>query len=73
MSGFPKRIKMYVHGSKEAAWEAAERAGLSGEGLSRAKWMLHEVTCEVDLYEDGTADLVSASDGVTTLCRQEAP
>jgi len=62
---------MYVHGSKEQAIAVAEKAGLKYETEAGrlASFALTELTCEVDLHEDGRVELVSVSDGLVTLRR----
>ena len=57
------RIVLYVHGSKEAAWDAAEKAGLKGEAVMAARFLggEHKMEYEVD-PKTGFGDLVAVDD-----------
>jgi hypothetical protein len=51
---------LYVHGSKEDAWEKAEAAGLTGEAVLAARFlgMEHKMEYEVD-PKTGFGELIS--------------
>lgn len=68
---WPKRVKMYANQDKESASDVALKAGIpeNSEAWRLARFALTELTCEVDLHEDGRAELVSVSDGESTLRR----
>lgn len=57
------KIDIWVHGSKEAAYDAAEQAGLTGEALGAARYLGHEhkLTYEVD-PETGFGELIAVDD-----------
>lgn len=54
------RIILYLHSSKESAWDAAEKAGLTGEALAMAKYLgyEHKMEYEVD-PQTGEGHLIS--------------
>lgn len=65
-------IKLYVHGSRESAYEVGEKAGLRDEALRMFMFAAgeHEMTYSVDT-ENGTASLI-AVDGFV-LSEQRHP
>ena len=50
------RIKVYVHGSKETAYDAGKKAGLSDDQLEKFVYVAleHEIEYEVDAEGWGT-------------------
>lgn len=56
---WPKRIKLYVHGDKESAWDAVEKAGLTGVAARLASFMSTEHAMEYEVAEDGASKLVA--------------
>lgn len=48
-------IKLYLHGSKENAWDAGEKAGLTGEALSLFRFAGCEHAIIYDVDDQGNA------------------
>ncbi len=57
------KIEIYVHASRDDAWENAEKAGLQGEAAERASFLgyEHKLTFEVN-PETGEGELVAVDD-----------
>jgi hypothetical protein len=57
---WPKRIVIYLHGSKETnRWQAEnENLGLSKEALNNFAYCCYEVGIDVDVYENGDTEIV---------------
>ena len=57
------KIDIYVHGDKETAYDAAEKAGLTGKALKTAMYLgyEHKLTYEVN-PETGSGVLISVDD-----------
>lgn len=51
------RISLWLHGSKEAAWDAGEKAGLTGEALMLFRHVGTEHKIEYDVNPE-TGDAV---------------
>ena len=49
------RISLSVHGSKESAWEAGTKAGLTGEVLGRFLYAAYEHCIEYEVDAEGWA------------------
>jgi hypothetical protein len=54
-----KMVELYVHASKEAAYEAAEKAGFTGEALGAARYLGHEHKMTYEVSEDGYGTLIA--------------
>ena len=71
MSEWPKRAKVHLHSSKDSMHEVY--LGIGGMEEDAVGMFLHalcEVTFEIDVHEDGTCDILSATDGKTMLIQQ---
>lgn len=60
LNEWPKRIKVYVHGSKEYMWDKGEALGLKGDALRMFSYACSEVEILLEVQSDGTAKMVSA-------------
>jgi hypothetical protein len=55
-----KRVKLYVHGSKEAGYDKGEELGLTGDALRTFSYWGTEITFEADVnMETGEVTLLS--------------
>lgn len=62
MDGWPKRTRMYLHSDKESNWEIGEELGLSEEAIrENFRYCLYELEVVIDVYEDGTWEVVEAN------------
>ena len=52
-------ITVYVHSTKESAWDAGKKAGLSESQLSNFKYAGYEHRMEYEVDEEGCPTLVS--------------
>lgn len=59
---FPKRVVIYLHGSKEYAYEKGVELGLRGKPLDAFIWAGCEVRLTVEVNEDGKARIVEVDD-----------
>ncbi len=59
-AGFPKKVKIYVHGEKEAMYDVAAKWGLDDdEGfMSNFAYANSEVEILLRVEEDGTATII---------------
>ena len=58
---WPKRCKLYVHGSKESNYDAGEQLGLSGEALDLFMYTACEVELIYEVQEDGSSKLLGCN------------
>lgn len=54
-----KRVSIYVHGSKESSYEAAEKAGFTGEALKACAYLGYEHQLEYEVADNGDATLLT--------------
>ena len=58
---WPKRCKIYVHGSKERNYKDGEQLGLSGEALDLFMYTAYEVELIYEVQEDGSSELIGCN------------
>jgi hypothetical protein len=58
---WPRRTVQYVHGEKEALWDAGEALGLNKEACRKFSHALSEVTLVLTVEKDGTACIVEVN------------
>ena len=58
MSDFPKEVKIFLHGSKEANYDKGVKLGLAGEALNYFMYTLYEVEVVLQVNEDGSSNIV---------------
>lgn len=59
---FPKRITLYLHGSKEENYHKGIEMGLSEEALKKFRYCLMELSVEIEVKEDGTYKIIKTSE-----------
>ena len=77
-SPWPRRTTVYLTSDKETMFERAQEIGLATdvEGVSwgdtpagKFRYALYEVTFELEVSEDGSYSIMSATDGQSTCYR----
>jgi len=51
---WPKTVKTYVKGSKEAGYDLGEQLGLKGESLKQFTYLNYEVELTIRVQKDGS-------------------
>ncbi len=71
---WPRRVTMYVHGSKDVAWDVFHESlqGMTEKAGGTFSYTLYEIGVDLEVNQDGTSKVLAVRVG-SAILRPEAP